>query len=262
MSGMDGSSYAHLIDPVVDIVREAGERIMEFYRTDMDVERKDDYSPVTEADHAADAIIVPALEALTPDIPVISEERRFPPKSDRYWLVDPLDGTKEFINHRDEFTVNVALVEDRLPVLGVVGIPVSDIVYAGCGDGTAVRINGDGVAVGISVRQAPEAGLTIAVSRSHASKDELDDFLKDYPIADRIVAGSAIKFCYVAEGKADLYPRLGPTSEWDTAAGHAVVNAAGGSVVRLDQTPFLYGKDKDKYLNPGFLAVGPFGLPA
>ena len=259
---MTGNPYAHLIDPVVDIVRRAGTRIMEFYRTDMDVERKDDYSPVTEADHAADAIIVPALESLTPDIPVISEERRFPPKSNRFWLVDPLDGTKEFINHRDEFTVNVALVEDKVPVIGVVGIPVTDVVYAGYGAGTAVRINGDGAPVSISVREAPSTGLTIAVSRSHAAKDELDDFLRDYQIADRIVAGSAIKFCYVAEGKADLYPRLGPTSEWDTAAGHAVINAAGGSVVRLDQTPFLYGKASDKYLNPGFLAVGPFGLPS
>lgn len=258
---MTGNPYAHLIEPVVDIVRRAGVRIMEFYRTDLDIERKDDYSPVTEADHAADEIIVPALEALTPDIPVISEERRFPPRSDRFWLVDPLDGTKEFINHRDEFTVNVALVENRLPVLGVVGIPVSDVVYAGHGVGTAVRINGDGAPVTISVRETPAAGLTIAVSRSHAKKSELDEFLQDYPIADRIIAGSAIKFCYVAEGRADLYPRLGPTSEWDTAAGHAVVNAAGGSVVRLDRTPFLYGKDDHKYLNPGFLAVGPFNLP-
>ena len=251
---MTGGPYADLLDPVVDIVRAAGVRIMEFYRTDVGVEQKADYSPVTEADRAADEIIVPALEALTPDIPVVSEERRQPPKSDRFWLVDPLDGTKEFINHRDEFTVNVALVEDRMPVFGVVGIPVSGIFYAGYGPGTAVRINGDGSKLPIQTRSVPSEGMTIAVSRSHASKDELAGFLEDYQVADRIVAGSAIKFCYVAEGRADIYPRLGPTSEWDTAAGHAVLNAAGGQVVRLDHTPFLY--NKDRYLNPGFIATG------
>ncbi len=251
---MPGGPYDHLLDPVVEIVRAAGVRIMEFYKTDLNIERKDDYSPVTEADHAADEIIVPALEKLTPDIPVVSEERRQPPTGHRFWLVDPLDGTKEFINHRDEFTVNVALVEDRVPVFGVVGIPVTDLIYAGHGPGTAVCLNGEGTSKRLQVRKTPARGMTIAVSRSHASKDELADFLVDYEVADRMVAGSAIKFCYVAEGRADLYPRLGPTSEWDTAAGHAVVDAAGGSVVRLDKTPFLYGKDR--FLNPGFIAAG------
>ncbi len=251
---MTGGTYAYLLDPVVDIVRSAGSRIMEFYRTDLEVVQKDDYSPVTEADHASDEIIVPALKALTPDIPVVSEERRHPPKSDRFWLVDPLDGTKEFINHRDEFTVNVALVEDGTPVFGVVGIPVTGDIYAGFGPGTAVRINSGAKTQPIRARRVPDEGMTIAVSRSHASKEELAEFLEDYKVADRIIAGSAIKFCYVAEGRADIYPRLGPTSEWDTAAGHALLNAAGGQVVRLDHTPFLYGKDR--YLNPGFIATG------
>lgn len=243
-----------LIDPVTEIARAAGARIMEFYRSDMEVERKEDHTPVTDADHAADAIIVPALEALTPDIPVVSEERRHPPTGRLFWLVDPLDGTREFINHRDEFTVNIALVEDRAPVLGVVGIPVTETIYAAAVPGGAWRINGDGQRTDIAARAMPADGIVVAASRSHAKKDELDEFLADYAVAERIIAGSAIKFCYVAEGRADIYPRFGPTSEWDTAAGHAVIIAAGGDLKRLDGEPFLYGKDN--YLNPGFVARG------
>lgn len=245
-----------LLPPVIDIARAAGEAIMPYFRRDADVERKDDYSPVTDADYAADAVIVPALEALTPDIPVVSEERRFPDIGRRFWLVDPLDGTKEFINDRPEFTVNIALVEDRKPVLGVLGVPTRGTVYAAAGPGTAIRVDKKGATSPIAGRDTPAAGIVLAISRSHAKKEEVADLVRDMKIADRIITGSAIKFCYIAEGRADFYPRIGPTSEWDTAAGHALLDATGGSLTMLDGSPFLYGKTDKNFLNPGFIARG------
>jgi 3'(2'), 5'-bisphosphate nucleotidase len=253
--------YSRLLDDVIAIAREAGDKTLEFYRTDLDVEKKEDKSPVTEADHAADAIIVPALEKLTPDIPVVSEERveregRAPDISGgRFWLVDPLDGTREFINRRDEFTVNIGLIVDTRPVLGVLGVPAYDRLYAAAGPGTAVRYDGDGPAKPIQARKAPAEGIIVSASRSHANKEELDHYLADKTVTEYITAGSALKFCLVAEGRADLYPRFGTTMEWDTAAGHAIVNAAGGSVLMLDGKELRYAKPS--FRNPHFLVRGP-----
>lgn len=247
-----------VLEAVIAICREAGERILDFYRSDYDVEHKADESPVTEADHAADAIIVPALEALTPNIPVVSEERAARSTgAGCFWLVDPLDGTKEFINHRDEFTVNVALVDAGRPVMGVVCWPVADKTYAAFGPGTAVLIEGDGAARPIAARAAPADGIVVAASRSHANATELDRFLEGKTVADRITAGSSLKFCLVAEGKADLYPRFGPTMEWDTGAGQAVVEGAGGSVSTLEGVPLGYGKPS--FRNPHFIVRGRAG---
>ncbi|MCY4394062.1 MAG: 3'(2'),5'-bisphosphate nucleotidase CysQ [Rhodospirillaceae bacterium] len=264
-----------LVEPVCAIARRAGAAILPYYRTDLDIDRKDDHSPVTEADHAADAVIVPALEALTPDIPVVSEERLSSHRSagadadadtganadGPFWLVDPLDGTREFINRRDEFTVNIALVAGARPVFGVLGIPVRDVVYAGHAangasgvSGAASRQAGDRPAEPVAVRAAPAAGIVVAASRSHDKWDELDDFLDGENVARRIIAGSALKFALVAEGTADLYPRLGPTMEWDTAAGQAIVEAAGGSVRTLNGGPLIYGKAG--WRNAGFVVRG------
>lgn len=252
-----------LVDPVCAIARRAGAAILPYYRTDLDIDRKDDRSPVTAADRAADAVIVPALEALTPDIPVVSEERAASHLTDGsgagpFWLVDPLDGTREFIARRDEFTVNIALVAGGRPVFGVLGIPVRDTVYAGHvangASAAASRQTGDGPVERVAVRPAPAAGIVVAASRSHDNWDELDDFLDGENVARRIIAGSALKFALVAEGAADLYPRLGPTMEWDTAAGQAIVEAAGGSVRTLNGGPLTYGKAG--WRNAGFVVRG------
>ena len=252
-----------LVDPVCAIARRAGAAILPYYRTDLDIARKDDRSPVTAADHAADAVIVPALEALTPEIPVVSEERAASHRTDGtgaapFWLVDPLDGTREFIDRRDEFTVNIALVAGGRPVFGVLGIPVRDVVYAGFAangaSGAALRQAGDGPLEPVAVRAAPAAGIVVAASRSHDNWDELDDFLDGENVARRIIAGSALKFALVAEGAADLYPRLGPTMEWDTAAGQAIVEAAGGTVRTLAGGPMTYGKAG--WRNAGFVVRG------
>jgi 3'(2'), 5'-bisphosphate nucleotidase len=248
-----------LVGQVVAIARAAGAAILPHYRSVLAVDRKADRSPVTAADRAADAVIVPALEALTPGVPIVSEERveRAPPPESlaaaRFWLVDPLDGTKEFIAERGEFTVNIGLVERGRPVFGVVLAPVSGTAYAGL-DGQAWRIEADGGARPIRARTPPEAGLVVAHSRSHANWDRLDRFLDGVKVAERVVSGSAVKFGLVAEGAADLYPRFGPTSEWDTAAGQAVLEAAGGSVRDHDGRPLTYGKPG--FLNPGFVARG------
>ena len=259
----EAADLESLVGPVCAIARQAGAAILPYYRTDLDIDRKDDRSPVTAADHAADAVIVPALEALTPDIPVVSEERAASHLTDGsgagpFWLVDPLDGTREFIDRRDEFTVNIALVAAGRPVFGVLGIPVRDVVYAGHAangaSGAASRQAGTGPLEPVAARAAPAAGIVVAASRSHDKWDELDDFLDGENVARRIIAGSALKFALVAEGTADLYPRLGPTMEWDTAAGQAIVEAAGGTVRTLAGGPLTYGKAG--WRNAGFVVRG------
>ena len=256
------ADLAALVDPVCAIARRAGAAILPFRRAGLDIARKDDRSPVTAADRAADAMIVPALEALTPEFPVVSEER---PGSHRlgraaagpFWLVDPLDGTREFIAGRDEFTVNIGLVVAGRPVFGVLGIPVQDIVYAGYtagGSGGAIRQAAGGPAEPVAARPAPAAGIVVAASRSHADRDDFAAFLDGERVARRIVAGSALKFALVAAGEADLYPRLGPTREWDSAAGQAIVEAAGGTVRTLDGGPLTYGKAG--WRNEGFVVRG------
>ena len=240
----------------------AGAEIMTFYKGDMDVRKKSDASPVTAADEAAEALILPGLRAATPDIPVVAEEEMSDGKQvdvgdAPFWLVDPLDGTKEFVAHRDEFTVNIALIVDSRPALGVVYAPALDVTYDAAGPGTATVKRADGPVTPIATRAVPADGMTVIGSRSHANTEKIDALLKTLTVADFVSAGSSIKFCLVAEGKADLYPRFGPTREWDTAAGHAVLAAAGGTVLTPDGAPFLYAKPD--FLNGEFIAWGRKG---
>jgi len=236
----------------------AGAAIMEIYARDFAVETKSDNSPVTEADQAAEAIIVAALRALTPEIPVVAEEEVAAGKQTDvaggpFWLVDPLDGTREFISRNGDFTVNIALIRNGEPALGCVYVPAKGETYTAAGPGQVTRQRGAGAAEAIQARQPASDGLVAMVSRSHASP-ETDVYLAERSIKERVDAGSSLKFCRLAEGAADLYPRLGRTMEWDTAAGHAVLACAGGSVSRLDGTPLLYGKDG--FENPHFVAKG------
>ena len=261
---MNAAAPATIVEPalladVTAIARAAGAITMEYYRGDYEVERKDDHSPVTAADQAADALIAKRLRALTPDVPVVTEEEEAAGLAPtrvgaRFWLVDPLDGTKEFIHHRDEFTVNIALIEAGRPVLGVVFAPAKDVLYTAAGAGTAQRGNGDGALRPIAARAAPDEGITVVASRSHANKTELEHYLADKTVTETVIAGSSFKFGLVAEGVADVYPRFGPTMEWDTAAGHAVIDAAGGHVRTLDGKDLRYGKPS--FRNPHFIASG------
>lgn len=249
-----------LLKEIETVARNAGAKIMEIYATDFETRTKDDASPVTEADEAAEAIIVAALAHLTPDIPIVAEEAaaagHLPDVSGGpFWLVDPLDGTKEFLKRNGEFTVNIALIRDRVPALGVVYLPAKDTLYAGLAGDSAYRQIGAGAAETITVREPPEAGLTVIGSRSHGDPAEMERFLAGRRVAELISAGSSLKFCRVAEGGADVYPRLGRTMEWDVAAGHAVLVAAGGRVTFTDGTPFSYAKNPI-FENPHFVAWG------
>jgi len=240
------------------IAREAGAVILSIYDRDFEIETKSDNSPVTEADQAAEAIIVAKLRSLTPNIPVVAEEEVAVGKqtnvdSGLFWLVDPLDGTREFISRNGEFTVNIALIRNWEPVLGTVHVPAKGETYTAAGALQVTCQRGESPAAIIGARIPAKDGLVAMVSRSHASS-ETDRYLADINVKERIDAGSSLKFCRLAEGAADLYPRLGRTMEWDTAAGHAVLSCAGGSVKKLDGTPLLYGKDGFK--NPHFVAQG------
>ena len=245
------------LDAVARIVRAAGEVVMSVYAGTIDVRRKDDASPVTEADERAEALIVPALRALAPGVPVVAEEMAARGQADgaaeRFWLVDPLDGTKEFISRNGEFTVNIALVQNGRPVLGVVGAPAIGRLFAGA-QGQGAWVEDSGGRRTISVRPVPAEGLTVVASRSHGDADALDRFLQGRRVARLVNAGSSLKLCLLAAGEADLYPRLGRTMEWDIAAGHAVLAAAGGRVSRLDGGELAYGKPG--FDNPHFAAWG------
>lgn len=247
-----------LLDQVMEITQHAGHAIMDIYRQGIEVTHKADDSPLTQADLASHHIICSALKKLTPELPCLSEESTsidFATRSawSEYWLIDPLDGTKEFIKRNGEFTVNIALIRDHEPVLGVVHIPVSEETYTGCRDLGARRIDELGAVTEIRVRKPADDHLVVVGSRSHANPD-LEQYLDKLGEHQLISLGSSLKFCVVAEGKADFYPRLGPTSEWDTAAAHAVVVAAGGKVVKLDGQPLQYNL-KDSLLNPEFLVI-------
>ena len=248
-----------LIEPVVELAEEAGRAILEVYSTDFDVHSKDDASPLTQADLASHRCIVARLRTLTPDIPIISEESGLPGfdvRRDwpRYWLIDPLDGTKEFVNRNGEFTVNIAFIEEQRPVLGVVHVPVQSKTYIGCrGVGAERREMGRRPAA-IRVAATSAEPVRVVGSRSHRG-DSLDAYLAALGPHEMVPMGSSLKFCVVAEGGADLYPRLGPTSEWDTAAAQAVVEQAGGAVLTLDGKPMKYN-DKEQILNPHFLVIG------
>jgi 3'(2'), 5'-bisphosphate nucleotidase len=247
-----------LLSPLLDIARSAGEQIMRVYATDFDVAIKADKSPVTDADLAAHKVIVADLRRITPDIPVLSEESASIPYAERrrwdsYWLVDPLDGTKEFISKNGDFTVNIALIQNGAPVAGVVHVPVTGMSYYGCVGVGAFRRDKDGQASPIKVRTLIEGKpVKVVASRSHRG-ELLDGYLAKLGPHETVSRGSSLKFCLVAEGSADVYPRLGPTSEWDTGAGHAVVLAAGGQVIGMDGKPLPYNS-KDSLLNPHFIA--------
>ncbi len=251
------------IDELVELVRRAGQAILEIYATDFDVETKSDESPVTAADLAAHAVLAAGLADLTPEIPLVSEESELPTFSERrawprYWLIDPLDGTKEFVSKNGEFTVNVALIDDHRAVLGLVGVPVQDKIYVGdVVDARAYRIDGD-VETPLATRELTDERLTVVASRRHGG-DRLEGFLDGlsgrFVTIDRRPIGSSLKFCLLAEGEADFYPRLGPTSEWDIAAADAVLTAAGGSVRWADGSPVRYNA-KESFLNGDFVAMG------
>ena len=248
-----------LLNNVVDIAIHAGNAIMDVYGSDdFDVETKNDESPLTRADLAANTVIVDALEKLTPNIPILSEESAKAPYETRktwtqFWLVDPLDGTKEFIKRNGEFTVNIALVENGKPILGVVYAPVLERTYfAAEGVGAFIKTKGE-AAKEIRTADFNNEKLKIVASRSHAGPD-LQGFLDNIGDYEVVSMGSSLKLCLVAEGKAHLYPRLGPTMEWDTAAAHAVVNIAGGQVTNLENKPLTY--NKEDLLNPYFMVAG------
>lgn len=253
-----------LIEQVLKIAEEAGDAIKVVYDREkpVEVETKDDSSPVTEADHAAHKIIVARLNSLTPDIPVFSEESEAIPFSERkewqrYWLVDPLDGTKEFITRTGEFTVNIALVENNEPALGVVTVPLKDQAYVG-GNGVGAFKVDQGNWSEIKVRAVQNQSLVVVGSRRHGAEKLtklMEKLEKEGYSTDMTSMGSSLKFCLIAEGKADFYPRLAPTSEWDTAAAQAVLMEAGGRVVTTDFAPLTYNRE-DNILNPEFYALG------
>jgi 3'(2'), 5'-bisphosphate nucleotidase len=250
-----------LLACVADIARQAGREILEVYASGaVDATAKADESPLTAADLRAHRLIVQRLAELTPAIPVLSEEAAHTPFAERcrwprYWLVDPLDGTREFLSRNGQFTVNIALIEGHAPVLGVVHVPVTDSSYLGWPGEGAWRQRAAATAEAIRVAAQAAAPLRVVGSRSHRG-DSLDAFLARVGAHELLAIGSSLKFCLVAEGSADVYPRLGPTSEWDTAAAHAVVTAAGGTVSRLDGTPLQYNT-RAELLNPYFVAYGP-----
>ncbi|MCH2548098.1 MAG: 3'(2'),5'-bisphosphate nucleotidase CysQ, partial [Alphaproteobacteria bacterium] len=237
--------YQALIDPLCNMAIAAGEKIMEFYRSGTHkTALKADNSPVTEADIAAHNIIVQELLRITPEIPIVSEENaQFPDISNSplYWLVDPLDGTKSFIRRSDEFTVNIALMENNEPLFGVIYVPAKSILYYGSEEYGAYRQLPNDAPRRIYARSQPEEGAAVVVSVSHITA-ETEAFLQTVQIQSRVAASSSLKFCRIAEGVADIYPRFGPTCEWDTAAGHALVKAAGGRVLGVDGSRFIYGK--------------------
>ncbi len=244
-----------------DIAEAAGRVILEIYAGDFAVREKADRSPVSDADEQAEALILDRLAALTPGIPVVAEERAaagdLPETAGGpFFLVDPLDGTREFVQRRGEFTVNIALVVGDTPVLGAVHIPVAGETYwVARSDGeprAKARLVG-GVARSIAARRPPPGQMVAIASRSNRDR-QTEAFLAELGVTETIAAGSSLKFCRLAEGVADVYPRFGPTCEWDTAAGHAVLNAAGGRVTTIDGAPFTYGKPA--YGNPGFIAWG------
>ena len=246
------------INALVRTAREAGDAILEIYRQDFAVYEKQDASPLTEADLASHRIIVEALRQLTPDIPVLSEEDADIPFEERsqwtsYWLIDPLDGTKEFIKKNDEFTVNIALIREHRPYLGVVHVPATGVTFYGEAGKGAFRME-HGETRQIHATTHAGTPLRVAGSRSHAGSS-LQTFLENIGAHEIVSMGSSLKLCLVAEGKADLYPRLGPTSEWDTAAAQAVVEAAGGMVTDTSGSPLLYNT-KESLLNPHFLVFG------
>jgi 3'(2'), 5'-bisphosphate nucleotidase len=262
MIGRDAA--AELMEPLTDLVIRAGAAILGVNRHVMKIDGKGDGSPVTEADLAADRIIAEGLEKLVPHVPTLSEERvhlATPPYNNgSFFLIDPLDGTKEFVAGRDEFTVNLALVTNGTPLLGIIGAPALGLIWRGLVGRGAERLTlGEGArtTTPIHTRPFPPPGAPwiAAVSRSHGD-NKTEAFIDARPGARRVKLGSALKFGHVAEGGADIYPRLAPTSEWDIAAGHAVVTAAGGKVTDAHGADLKFGEGRERFIVPEFIAWG------
>lgn len=253
------NDFSCLVTNIKDICIEAGKGILDIYNSGFSVEHKDDRSPLTEADMISHNIICKHLADLTPDIPVLSEESSGIPCEIRqtwqcYWLVDPLDGTREFIKHNGEFTVNIALVENHVPVLGVVHLPVTGVTYyAHSGSGSYKQLN-DQVPCKITTRKTNPVTLTVAGSRSHGSARQ-QAFIEKLGDIEVFAIGSSLKFCMVAEGRVDIYPRFGPTSEWDTAAAQCIVEESGGIVIDESFKRLQYNRG-ESLLNPNFLVIG------
>jgi 3'(2'), 5'-bisphosphate nucleotidase len=265
-------SFAHLLPAVIAISKQAGSAILAVYgQDDFNISHKQDASPLTAADLAAHRVIVAGLQQLTPEVAVLSEESAAVAWSERqqwkrYWLVDPLDGTKEFIKRNGEFTVNIALIDNGMPVLGVVYVPVLQWCYSGArGEGAWIERDATTRPIRVSPIVDGQPQLRVVASRNHRG-DELDAWLarveQQFPQVELVSMGSSLKICLVAEGKADIYPRLALTSEWDTAAAQAVLEAAGGLLVDYDGNEYRYNRKQD-LLNPYFYAIGDSaqGLP-
>lgn len=248
-----------LLSPVIQTAYQAGKVIMEVYESGFSVEEKSDHTPVTEADMAANNIIVKSLKELTPHLPILTEEAVPTPFSERqtwprYWLIDPLDGTREFIKRNGEFTVNIALIDGHEPVMGVIYAPVIGVLYyAAKGQGAYKQKSLDDPKA-IHVREKTTGKTIVTCGRSHPS-EEIENFIMNIGEHDILRVGSALKSCLVAEGKADLYPRLGPTSEWDTAAAQCIVEEAGGAITDTKMQRLRYNT-KDDLLNPHFFVAG------
>jgi 3'(2'), 5'-bisphosphate nucleotidase len=255
------ADYERLVDELAVAAREAGEAILEVVRRGFEVESKQDTSPVTEADRAAELVILAALARSAPGVPVIAEEEvaagRIPAHDDTYFLVDPLDGTKEFVRGGDDYTVNIGLIERGVPKLGVVFAPATGRLHGGCVGNGAWRDEGQG-RVGIRTRERGDAPTAVA-SKSHLNQATIDYLEAAVGKCDYVSVGSSLKFCIVAEGRADIYPRAAPTSEWDTAAGHAILLAAGGLVDGPDGEALRYGKRA--FLNRAFVATSGWKAP-
>jgi 3'(2'), 5'-bisphosphate nucleotidase len=253
-----------LIEQVIEIADSVGEKVrlmFERYQKngDMQLDHKSDQSPVTEADIYSHQLLTEQLKSLLPEAPILSEEETAPPLATRqtwkrYWLVDPLDGTREFLNKKNEFTINIALVENNQPLLGVINVPVARECYFAFQSSGAFKQDRDHGRKGIMTRQLDTNHVHVLASRYHAVH-HLHELLEKIPQHDVVHAGSALKFCWIAEGKADIYPRLGPTSEWDTAAGQCIVEEAGGKVVDMQYQPLNYNM-RESLINPSFIAVG------
>ena len=248
------------IKKLIKISKNAGDAIMDIYESEFDVNFKSDQSPLTKADILSNKIICQSLKKITPDVPILSEESSTIPYHERskwnqYWLIDPLDGTKEFIKKNGEFTTNIALIYKNRPIFGMIHVPVSNEIFWGSKEMGSYHINGSSLSnkKKISVSQKTNDNLRIVSSRSHPSGDlkRLLDKLENFEL---VSIGSSLKFCLIAKGEADCYPRFGPTSEWDSAAGEAILEAAGGSVVKLNGETLKYNLKKD-FINPSFFAI-------
>lgn len=272
---IDLAGLSRLMPSVETIARKAGAEIMALRGNlvDADITTKEDRSPVTAADHAANRVVTESLQALTPDIAIISEESSYDPDEfdadGVFWVVDPLDGTKGFLKGEDRFTVNIALVADHRPVLGVIYVPARDELFAGIVShddtdnsttGLACHVANGGQRRTIEARTPPAAGISIVASGFHGDTNKMASFLTGYNVVEQLKMSGAMKFCLVAKGEADIYPRFGNTCEWDTAAGQAIVEAAGGRVVEAETGKLLtYGHIERKFLNPAFIVWGRKG---